>query len=198
MLWTVLEHFGPVFLMGALILASQSLTRRVHSERLRVEARRLRTSLAINLQALRDLYTGDLRVFAGGKHTLMSGRQQINLLRTQLGRLLLLEQPEIEAVMSACIATERAESAMAVAGKSVAGVSFSIPSGEEDRRTLESALRQACSMLEVAESHLTPGQKGQDEGSAETRARLELRGVDNIVRAKPHEMLESAPRSATH
>ena len=52
---------------------------------------------------------------------LLSGRSQITLLRIHLGRLISLNDAEIEVVLAATIAMEVAETAMAVAGKPMGG-----------------------------------------------------------------------------
>jgi hypothetical protein len=154
MLGTLWEHFGPVFLL--LLLVSQALNRRAQRIRWRNEVRSLRTSLRLGLHSLRTLYASNLTALAAGKPWLMSGRQQINLLRTQLSRLHSLDQPEIEAVMSACIEMELAESKLAICGKGIAGVSFSAPKAAEETKALETLLLQTCARIETAVDVMTP------------------------------------------
>jgi hypothetical protein len=158
MLWTAFEHFSQLFFMAAIILGSHALSRRTHRERVHHDARRLRSALTISLPALRKLYEDNLSILSSGERLLISGRNQINLLRTQLGRLTSLDPPEIEAVMAASIAAERAETAMAMAmvDKKVSGVAFVISGNLEAKRILESSLRDVCSMLESAEELLDP------------------------------------------
>ncbi len=156
MLWTAFEHFSQLFFMAAIILGSHTLSRRTHRERVRHDARRLRSALTVSLPSLRKLYEDNLSILSGGEHLLISGRNQINLLRTQLGRLTCLDPPEIEAVMAASIAAERAETAMAIVDRKVAGVAFIISGNLEAKKILESSLREACSMLESAEELLNP------------------------------------------
>ena len=67
-----------------------------------------------------------------------------------------LDPPEIEAVMAASIAAERAETAMAMVDKKVSSVAFIISGNLEAKRILESSLRDVCSMLESAEELLDP------------------------------------------
>jgi hypothetical protein len=156
MLWTAFEHFSQLFFMAAIILGSHGLARRTHRERVRHDARRLRSALTISLPALRKIYEDNLSILSGGEHLLISGRNQINLLRTQLGRLTSLDPPEIEAVMAASIAAERAETAMAIVDRKVGGVAFIISGNLEAKKILESPLREVCSMLESAEELLNP------------------------------------------
>jgi hypothetical protein len=155
MFGTLWEHFGPVFLL--LILVSQALNRRAQRIRLRNEVRNLRTSLRLGLHSLRALYASNLTGLAAGKPSLMSGRQQINLLRTQLNRLHSLDPSEIEAVMSACIEMELAESKLAICGKGIAGVSFSTPKAGEETKALQTVLLQTCARIETAVDVMTAG-----------------------------------------
>jgi hypothetical protein len=156
--------------MAVLMVGSQAFARRVQDERLRGEARRLRSALIISLKAIRILYRGNLGVLVGGGSPLISGRNQLNLFRLHFGRLISLDQPEIEAVLAASIAAERVETAMAIAGKTVGGVAFTVPEGDESRGMLESALMQACSMLETAEGLMTPTGRWHDERTSEDEA----------------------------
>ncbi len=116
-MWSLSEHLVQFSFMAAIIWGAQAFARRAHHGRASREARRLRIALGIGLSALRELYEADLASLSGGERPLISGRNQINLLRTQLGRLTSLEPPEVEAVMSASIAVERAETEMAIAGQ---------------------------------------------------------------------------------
>jgi hypothetical protein len=165
MLETGWEHIGQLCFMAMVIFGSQGFTRRAQRERTRLEAQRLRGALTVSLQALRKLYEDNLRVLAGGRPPLMSGRHQMGLLRTQLGRLIALDQSEIEAVLAASIAAEGAEAIMAIGGKAVAGVAFTVPTGDEERGILQSSLMQACAMLEAAEILMTGTGKVDDAAS---------------------------------
>lgn len=155
------DHFGPVCLV--LILGSQALNRRAHRIRWRNEVRSVRTGLRVNLHSLRMLYTENLQSVVHSRRTLVSGRQQINLLKTQLGRLASLPENEVESVMLACIAAEKAESMLAVAGKLMSAVSVVVHRRNEKLALVESALQAACSMLEAAEKLLSSNGKGGDE-----------------------------------
>src|SRR5580700_7888536 len=112
MLWTVLEHFGPICMMVAIIGSNKAFAHRAHERRSRGEAQKLRGALIISVRALGKLYRDNLDTLAGSGPALLAGRNQINLLRVQLSRLLCLEQAEIEALWTASIAAEAAESAM--------------------------------------------------------------------------------------
>jgi hypothetical protein len=83
--------------------------------------------------------------------------------------LISLDQAEIEAVIGACIAVEAVETAMAIAGKAVGGVAFTVPDGEESRARLTSALRQACSLLDAADALMTPSRVPEMDEARETR-----------------------------
>jgi hypothetical protein len=154
MWWTVSEHLFQFCLLVTIILSSQAMSRRAQSDRLRSDGSRLRVALTIGLQSLRKLYEDNVDILSGGELPLISGRNQINLLRTQLGRLTTLHAPEIEAVMSANIAVERVETEMAIAGRKIEGVAFAIPAKDEARANLLLMLRETCSMLAAAEDLL--------------------------------------------
>jgi hypothetical protein len=146
------EHFGPVCLL--LILGSQALNRRAQRIRWRNEVRSLRAGLKVGLHSLRDLYGENLHAVAHSKRTLVSGRHQLNLMRTQLGRLPSLTELEAETVMVACIAAERAESILEAARKTLASTDVVIHRRDEKRANAESAFRGACAALEAAETLL--------------------------------------------
>jgi len=160
MWWTVCGQVVQLSLMAAIILSSQASARRAQSraqtDRVRDEARRLRSVLIISLPALRTHYEDNLGILSRGKLPLISGRNLINLLRTQLGRLTTLDPPEIQAVIAASIAAERAETAMAIAGKKIGDVAFTISDNNAARGMLSLKLRAACSMLGAAEEILRP------------------------------------------
>ncbi len=165
MLETGWEHIGQLCLMAMVIFGAQGFARRAQRERMRLEAQRLRCALTVSLQALRKLHEDNLRVLAGKRPPLMSGRHQMGLLRTQLGRLIVLDQTEIEAVLTASIAAERAEAMMAISGKALAGVAFTVPKGDEEMGIVQSSLKQACAMLEAAERLMTGTGKVDDAAS---------------------------------
>lgn len=153
---TTFEHFFQLCGMAAIILSARAFSHRAQGDRVRGEARRLRSALTINVAALRRHYEGNLGIFSDGKLPLISGRNQINLLRTQLGRLTFLDPPEIEAVMTASVAAEMVETEMARSGNRSGGIAFTIPETRELRTLLRSTLRDACSALQFAEKLLNP------------------------------------------
>jgi hypothetical protein len=153
---TTFEHFFQLFCMATIILGSRAFSMRAQGDRLRGDAQRLRSALTINLQALRKHYQENLSILSGGELPLISGRNQINLLRTQLGRLTSLDPPEIEAVMTASVAAEMAETEMAKTGTRNGGIAFTIPEIREARTLLASTLRDACSALQIAEELVHP------------------------------------------
>jgi hypothetical protein len=119
--WTDLtsigERFSQFILMAAMILGNQAIARRAQNHRVREEGRRIRYLLRGSMRALRDLYDDNLRLLASGDGLLLSGRSQITLLRIHFGRLVSLNEAEIEAMLTASIAMEVAETAMAVANR---------------------------------------------------------------------------------
>lgn len=157
MFWIISERFGPICLMALVLILSRAMLQRGQRQRLRTEAQRLRCALSVILQGLRTLYAGNLELLARGEPRLISGRSQISLFRPQLGGLTSLEPTEIEAVLHACIAAERAETSMAVAGKTVGGAAFMITDRFSGRGALELALKQACTLLLTAEGLMTSG-----------------------------------------
>jgi hypothetical protein len=156
MWWPVSEHIIQLSFMAAIVFGSQAFSRRAHNVRVRREAQRLRSAMAIGLPALRKLYEDNLSILSGRERPLISGRNQINLLRTQLGRLTSLDPSEIEAIMAASFAAERAETDMAIAGKKIGDFAFTIPENNEAKGILTSTLEEVCSMLRNAEELLNP------------------------------------------
>jgi hypothetical protein len=169
--------------MALIIFGSQAFGRRIQNDRQRDETRRLRSALTISLTALRKLYECNLGVLAGQGPPLISGRTQINLFRLHFGRLMSLDQPEIESLLTASISVEEAETAMALAGKTVGGVAFMLPEADEAKGTLKSALMRACSMLESAESLMTLAGKGSEHKSSKNQAAVQKDNPPRVVRS---------------
>ena len=154
-MWSLSDHLVQLSCMAMIVWGAQAFARRAHHRRVSREARRLRSALHIGLSALRKLYEDNLAEPSAGERPLISGRNQINLLRTQLGRLTSLEPLEVEAVMAACVAAEGVETEMAIAGRKVGGAAFWIPRKNEAARAVtESALRAVCAALRSAEELL--------------------------------------------
>lgn len=164
---TAFEHFFQLCGMAAILWGSRVFSHRTQGDRLRVEGERLRRALTISLQALHKHYEDNLAGICREKLPLSSGRNQINLLRTQLGRLTLLDPPEIEAVMVASVAAEVAETEMARSGSRIGSVAFAVPETVEMRTLLRSTLRDACSALQAAEVLLNPREMTQLENKSD-------------------------------
>ena len=156
MLSMFIEHFGPLCIMAALVFTSQAANRRAQAVRQRREAQGLRRALYIGVKALNELYSKNADILEKGGLPLISGRQQLALLRVHLGRINVLEEPEIDLLILAAIAAESAETSMAMAGKAIGAAAFTAPAQIEERQLLRSALDSACSALSVAESELCP------------------------------------------
>ena len=171
------EHFGPVCLL--LILGSQALNRRAQRLRWRKEERSLRVGLHVGLRSIGLLYSENLRAIGNSKGGFASGRNQINLLKTQLNRLAILDEREVEAIMSACIAAERAESTLEAARRAMAAESVTVLRREERRATAVAAMREACSALSYAETLLGGGDTGDALKRGDARSEL-ARSVDRI------------------
>ena len=155
-----------------LILGSQALNRRAHRIRWRNEVRSLRVGLKVGLHSLHDLYEENLHSVARSKRTLVSGRHQLNLLRTQLGRLPSLNELEAETVMLACIAAERAESFLEAARKTLSPGDVVVHRRDEKRAMAESAFQAACTALEAAETLLAASDtKGKKSTTADVQGR---------------------------
>lgn len=178
------EHFGPVCLV--LILGSQALTRRAQRKRWRNEARGLRTSLSVNLQALHAHYSTNLSALAERESALPPARQQINLLRTQLGRLASLQQSEVRAVMTACVALEDAEAALAAARKGQAGTIRANARQNEKRAMAASVLQETCAVLQTADDLLRADEKTVKPGGC----------VDDIVDSRAAAAVERREQPA--
>ena len=155
-LTSVCERFSQFILMAAMILGNQAIARRAQNHRVRGEVRRVRYLLRGGMRALRDLYDDNLRLLANGDGLLLSGRSQITLLRIHLGRLISLDEAEIEAVLTATIAMEVAETAMAVAGKPMGGVAVTLPREGGAAEAVKLPLLRALAALETAEALLAP------------------------------------------
>ena len=156
-LTSVGERFSQFILMAAMILGNQAIARRAQNHRVREEVTADSIFAARVMRALRDLYDDNLRLLTSGDGLLLSGRSQIALLRIHLGRLNSLNEAEIEAVLTASIAMEVAEAAMAVAGKPVGGVAITLPREGGAAEAVKLPLLRALAALETAEALLAPG-----------------------------------------
>lgn len=157
-MWTdlaaVCDRFSQLAFMAVIIFGSHAIARRTQDRRVREEARRIRGALGVSLQALGELYRDNLRLLASGSRQLLSGRNQVQVLRIQLGRVVALLEGEIEAVLAANIALEAAETAMAIAGKPLGGVAFILPDDSGAAEAVKQPLLHVCAMLEAAQALL--------------------------------------------
>lgn len=157
-MWTdvaaVCDRFSQLAFMAVIIFGSHAIARRAQDRRVREEARRIRAALGVSLQALWELYQDNLRLLSSGSRQLLSGRNQVQVLRIQLGRLVTLQEGEIEAVLAANIALEAAETAMAVAGKPLGGVAFTVSADGSADEAVKQPLLHVCAILEAAQALL--------------------------------------------
>ena len=151
--------------VATMVFGGQAFARRIHDLRTRADARRIRAMLRLSFAALRELYADNLRKLENAESPLLSGRNQMVLLRMQLPRLTLLEREgEVEAVLAANIAMEAAETAMTVAGKPLGGVAFTMPEDGTGTAAIGPLLEQACDALETALAILTPHVAAPERG----------------------------------
>jgi hypothetical protein len=169
-LTSVFERFSQFIFMAAMILGNQAISRRAQDRRVRGEVQRIRYLLRGVLRALHDLYDDNLRLLANGDRLLLSGRNQIALLRIHFGRLVSLNEAEIEAVLAASIAMEVAETAMVVAGKPMGGVAITLPPEGGVAEAVKLPLLRALAALETAQALLAPA--GPPAGQATEEATL--------------------------
>lgn len=168
-MWTASDHIFQLGIMLTVILGAQALARRATRKRLRAEARRVRIALAVGLEALRKVHEDNLGLLTADGQPLLSGRNQIHLLRAQLGRLAILEDVEVEAVMTACVAAERAETEIAVTSRKTGAVGITLlPDNPAARQRLAPMLQETCSSLLAAEQLLRPGAPPGDAALAPT------------------------------
>jgi hypothetical protein len=157
-MWTdvaaVSDRFSQFAFMAVIIFGSHAIARRAQNRRVLEDARRIRAALGISLRALSELYEDNLRLLASGDGSLLSGRNQVQVLRILLGRVVSLQEGEIEAVLAANIALEAAETAMAVAGKPLGAVAFTLPADGSAVETVKQPLLYACVTLEAAQTLL--------------------------------------------
>jgi hypothetical protein len=116
----------------------------------------LRSALVIGLTSLSRVYGDDADVLAHQPRRLVSGRNQMNLMRTQLGSIMTPDEEEVEAVRTACIAAERAETWLDIAGRRLGGPAMPVPQRDDLRATLKSTLDDATKQLQAAVDVLDP------------------------------------------
>lgn len=182
MMWTdfvsLCERLSQFLFLAAIIFSSQAMARRAQDRRVRRELRRVRVVLRAGLRALHELYSDNLGTMASGETLLLSGRNQIALLRIHFGRLVSLEdEAQIEAVLAANIAMEAAEAAMAVAGKPMGAVGFTLPEADGAAEAVKLALLRASAALATAEALLAPSERRAAPARAEPAAMVGLRTV---------------------
>jgi hypothetical protein len=142
--------------MAVIIFGAQAISRHAHHKRLRAETQRLRSVLTLGLSALQRTYEDDMELLPHRPRRLVSGRHQMNLLRSQMGRMTNLETPETEAVMRACIAAERVETFLEIAGKQMGKVAVPIPQRNELKASLKTTMVEAIAQIRLAVDVLDP------------------------------------------
>ena len=91
--------------MGVLI--SMILNHRRTEARSAIDASRLRAALQVELALLQAIYEDNLRLLEAGHEILPSSRQMISLYRANLGRIQLLNEAEVSAIVAGGMAKQR-------------------------------------------------------------------------------------------
>jgi hypothetical protein len=125
----VLNHLMPLFGVATGVLISMILNHRRTEARNAIDAGRLRAALQVELAMLQAAYEDNLRLLESGHEVLPSSRQMITLYRANLGRIQLLNEEEIPAIVAAYGYNEVVESYLGATCKQV-GQAYRVLAGE--------------------------------------------------------------------
>jgi hypothetical protein len=133
----LLNHLMPLFGVATGVLISMILNHRRTEARNAIDASRLRAALQVELAMLQAAYEDNLRLLESGHDFLPSSRQMITLYRANLGRIQLLNEVEIPAIVAAYGYNEVVESYLGATCKQL-GQAYRVLTGE----TPVNAIRQ--------------------------------------------------------
>lgn len=165
MSWSIahLTLFVPVVAMVVAFTLNQAAMWRRSSRQVERDARRLRAALLAELGMLRRLVAENLLLIRQGEEYLLSFRVLIQVYRANVGRLSLLHEAEIQAVIHAYGITETAEVFVGAVTKPHGAHSYRVWLGDRsweeiERRLSEAgvALDAAIGRLERVRRHLLP------------------------------------------
>jgi hypothetical protein len=96
-----LNRLVPLFGVATGVLISMILNHRRTEARNAIDASRLRAALQVELALLQAIYEDNLRLLEAGHEILPSSRQMVSLYRANLGRIQLLNEAEVLAIVAA-------------------------------------------------------------------------------------------------
>jgi hypothetical protein len=125
----LLNHLMPLFAVATGVLISMVVNHWRTETRNAVDANRLRAALQVELSMLQAVYDENLRLLDTGHELLPSSRQMITLYRANLGRIQLLNEAEIPAIVAAYGYNEVVESYLSATCKQL-GQAYRVLTGE--------------------------------------------------------------------
>jgi hypothetical protein len=125
----LLNHLMPLFAIATGVLISVIVNNRRTEARAAIDAGRLRAALQVELAMLQAVYEDNLRLLESGQEVLPSSRQMTTLYRANLGRIQLLNEGEIPAIVAAYGYNEVVESYLGATCKPL-GQAYRVLAGE--------------------------------------------------------------------
>jgi hypothetical protein len=149
-----LTFFIPMLGMLMMLAVNLAVSQRRDSHRTGRDARRLRAALLAELTLLRDLIADNLALMRRGEEYLLSFRVLTHVYRSNAGRLNLLPESEIDAVVCAYGSTEAAELFVGAATKPHGQHAYRAWLGDTAWVDISRRLQTAHAAVEQAIGHL--------------------------------------------
>jgi len=144
-----LYHLTPLLAILAAVLINVTMTNWRDRSRTGKDAVRLRAALQSELRILHAVYQENLRSLDKGGEYLLSCRQMSCLYRGNLGRIQLLEQHEVAALVEAYGFVEVIESFLSGTCKAQ-GQAFRVLVGEAPAGEIRQRIENGCNRVEAA------------------------------------------------
>jgi hypothetical protein len=149
-----LTVFIPLLGMTAVFLLNHALTHRRTSQQTGRDARGVRAALLAELILLRGLIADNLALVRREEEYVLSFRVLTQVYRSNVGRLNLLAEIEIDAVVSAYGTTEAVEVFMGATTKPHGAHAYRVWLGDASWKDVRSRLQTALSAVEAAIAQL--------------------------------------------
>jgi hypothetical protein len=151
-----LAVFIPAFSILIVFVLNQAITHRRTAYQMSRDVRGLRAALLSELVLLKTLIVDNLALMGRGEEYLLSCRVLTQIYRANVGRLVLLPESEIKAIVSAYGATEAAETFIAASTKPHGSQAYRLWLDDGSWKDIGRRLRGALEAIETAVSQLEP------------------------------------------
>jgi hypothetical protein len=151
----------PIMGMAGVFALNHAMAYRRTQAQADRDAARLRAALAAEFALLREMIEDNLRLIAAGAEHLLSTRGMMSVYRSNVGRLSLLSEAEIAAVVTAYATVEGMEVFLAGASKPHGAHAYRVLAGEAPFGEITRRAQAGCTAIAAALAELAGAARWQ-------------------------------------